>query len=173
MTKLIDNSIFPNKTYKETVLAPLFDASKKTFADYHYRVNLAHCVMLTEQGILSTKEGAKIIDALIKIEEELNLEELVYTGAVEDYFFYVEDELIKRIGVDLAGRLHTGRSRNDIDHTIFKMHLMALSAVLLEELAGLISSLLTAAEKGKGTIILAYTHGQPAQPTSQTRTHRL
>ena len=129
--------------------------------------------MLTEQGILSTKEGAKIIDALIKIEEELNLEELVYTGAVEDYFFYVEDELIKRIGVDLAGRLHTGRSRNDIDHTIFKMHLMALSAVLLEELAGLISSLLTAAEKGKGTIILAYTHGQPAQPTSQTRTHRL
>ena len=166
MTKLIDNSIFPNKTYKEKVLAPLFDASKKTFADYHYRVNLAHCVMLTEQGILSTKEGAKIIDALIKIEEELNLEELVYTGAVEDYFFYVEDELIKRIGVDLAGRLHTGRSRNDIDHTIFKMHLMALSAVLLEELAGLISSLLTAAEKGKGTIILAYTHGQPAQPTT-------
>tara|TARA_R110002096_G_scaffold416576_2_gene619250 strand:+ start:67481 stop:68998 length:1518 start_codon:yes stop_codon:yes gene_type:complete len=166
MTNIIDNSTFPNETYKETVLAPLFDASKTAFADYHFRVNLAHCVMLTEQGILSKEQGAEILGSLIEIEQSLDLDTLTYTGEVEDYFFYVEGELIKRLGADLAGRLHTGRSRNDIDHTIFKMHLMDLSAVMLTELNQLISTLLMAAEKGKSTIILAYTHGQPAQPTT-------
>ena len=166
MTKIIDNSTFPNETYKDTVLEPLFDASKTTFAEYHFRVNLAHCVMLVEQGILSEEQGKSILDALIEIEGGLDLNTLKYTGEVEDYFFYVEGELIKKLGGDLAGRLHTGRSRNDIDHTIFKMHLMDLSAVLLTELNQLIATLLQVAEGGKSTIILAYTHGQPAQPTT-------
>jgi len=166
MTTITDNSTFPNETYKETVLAPLFDASKTTFADYHFRVNLAHAVMLTEQEILTKEQGKTILNALIEIENNLNLEELNYTGEVEDYFFYVDGELVKKLGSDLAGRLHTGRSRNDIDHTIFKMHLMDLSAVLLTELNQLIATLLRVAEGGKSTIILAYTHGQPAQPTT-------
>ncbi|MBT6031110.1 MAG: argininosuccinate lyase, partial [Kordiimonadaceae bacterium] len=166
MAKITDGSVFPNQTYKETVLAPLFDASKKHFAEYHFRVNLAHCVMLVEQDILSAEQGKEILGALIAIEKDLDMDTLVYTGDVEDYFFYVEGELIKRIGADLAGRLHTGRSRNDIDHTIFKMHLMDLSAVLLTELNQVIATLLKVAEGGKDTIVLAYTHGQPAQPTT-------
>lgn len=166
MTEIIDNSTFPNETYKDTVLEPLFNASKTTFADYHFRVNLAHAVMLKEQKILSAEQASDILTSLIKIEEELDIDNLTYTGEVEDYFFYVEGELIKALGPDLAGRLHTGRSRNDIDHTIFKMRLMDLSAVLLTELNQLISTLLNVAEQGKDTIILAYTHGQPAQPTT-------
>ena len=166
MSNRVDNSTFPNETYKETVLAPLFDASKETFADYHFRVNLAHAIMLTEQGILSEGQGKEILNALIEIENALDIQALTYTGEVEDYFFYVEGELIKKLGGDLAGRLHTGRSRNDIDHTIFKMHLLDLSAVLLTELNQLIATLLRIAEEGKSTIILAYTHGQPAQPTT-------
>lgn len=166
MSKFEDKSIFPNEVYKETVLAPLFGASKTTFADYHFRVNLAHCIMLTEQGILSDEQGKDILNALVEIENDLDLSTLEYTGEVEDYFFHVEGELIKKLGPDLAGRLHTGRSRNDIDHTIFKMHLLDLSAVLLTELNQLIATLLKIAEEGKSTIILAYTHGQPAQPTT-------
>jgi argininosuccinate lyase len=166
MSKFDDTSTFPNEVYKETVLAPLFEASKTTFADYHFRVNLAHCIMLTEQGILSDDQGKLILSALVDIEKNLDLAALEYTGEVEDYFFYVEGELVKKLGADLAGRLHTGRSRNDIDHTIFKMHLLDLSAVLLTELNQLIATLLRIAEAGKSTIILAYTHGQPAQPTT-------
>lgn len=166
MSKFDDTSTFPNEVYKETVLAPLFDASKTTFADYHFRVNLAHCIMLTEQGILNEEQGKAILNALVEIEQALDLDTLTYTGEVEDYFFYVEGELVRKLGPDLAGRLHTGRSRNDIDHTIFKMHLLDVSAVLLTELNQLIATLLRIAEDGKSTIILAYTHGQPAQPTT-------
>lgn len=166
MTKITDNSTFPNETYKDTVLEPLFDKSKETFAPYHHRVNLAHCVMLVEQGILSEEQGKIILDALTQIDDTLDMDKLIYTGEVEDYFFYVEGELIKRIGFDLAGRLHTGRSRNDIDHTIFKMRLIDLSVGLLSDLNQLISTLIHTANEGKATIILAYTHGQPAQPST-------
>ncbi|MDG1437682.1 MAG: argininosuccinate lyase [Emcibacteraceae bacterium] len=166
MTKIIDNSTFPNETYKDTVLEPLFDASKTTFADYHFRVNLAHAVMLSEQGIITKSQASDILTSLIEIEKNLDMDSLKYTGEVEDYFFFVEGELIKALGSDLAGRLHTGRSRNDIDHTIFKMRMMDLTAVLLTELNQLIATLLRVAEDGKSTIILAYTHGQPAQPTT-------
>lgn len=166
MVKITDDSVFPNETYKDTVLAPLFEASKETFAEYHFRVNIAHAVMLTEQEILSQDQGRDILNALILIEKNLDLEQLEYSGEVEDYFFHVDDQLKKALGPDLAGRLHSGRSRNDIDHTIFKMHLMDLSAVMLTELNQVIATLLQAAEKGKDTIILAYTHGQPAQPTT-------
>lgn len=166
MTTIIDSSTFPNETYKDTVLEPLFEASKTGFADYHFRVNLAHAVMLSEQEILTSNQAKDILNALIEIEKNIDVPNLKYTGEVEDYFFYVEGELIKKLGGDLAGRLHTGRSRNDIDHTIFKMNLMDLSANLLTELNQLIATLLKLAEEGKSTIVLAYTHGQPAQPTT-------
>jgi argininosuccinate lyase len=166
MTKIIDETKFPNETYKDTVLAPLFEGSKRNFAPYHHKVNLAHGVMLVEQGILTKEQGGKILAALLEIDADMDLNALQYTGEVEDYFFHVEAELIKKVGVDLAGRLHTGRSRNDIDHTIFKMRLMDLSAVLITDLNQLIATLLQTAEAGKETIVLAYTHGQPAQPTT-------
>ena len=166
MTNITDNSTFPNETYNDTVLEPLFEASKTGFADYHFRVNLAHAVMLAEQEILTGNQAKDILNALIEIEKNIDVPNLKYTGEVEDYFFYVEGELIKKLGGDLAGRLHTGRSRNDIDHTIFKMNLMDLSTNLLTELNQLIATLLKVAEEGKSTIVLAYTHGQPAQPTT-------
>ena len=55
------------------------------------------------------------------IDRELDVSALTYTGEVEDFFFLIEKELRKRLGPDLAGRLHTARSRNDIDHTLFKL----------------------------------------------------
>ena len=58
-----------------------------------------------------------------------------YTGEVEDFFFLVEGELKKRLGPDVAGRLHTGRSRNDIDHTLFRLRLKAEIDGLADEAA--------------------------------------
>ncbi len=91
---------------------------------------------------------------------------LVYTGEHEDFFFYVEGELIRRLGVEVAGKLHTGRSRNDIDHTVFKLALKDRLAALLTEHAAMIEALLAVAERERETIVVAYTHGQPAQPTT-------
>ena len=161
-----DVNTFPAPTYKDTVLAPLFDVAKSHFWDDLMRINRAHGIMLAEQGICTRLEIGRILAELDKIEAETDPRTLTYTGDFEDVFFFVEQELVARLGVDLAGKLHTGRSRNDMDHTIFKLQLKRRLDGLLVRLSELIETLLRVAEQNRDTIIVAYTHGQPAQPST-------
>jgi argininosuccinate lyase len=160
-----DDSVFPDATYKDTVLAPLFEGAKAHHIAPFRQINRAHCVMLAETGILTPDEGASIARALQEIDAE-DLSRVPYTGEVEDVFFYVEAALAKLLGPDLAGRLHTGRSRNDMDHTIYRLALKAEIDRLAEEGRALAGALLDKAEAERDTIIVAYTHGQPAQPST-------
>ncbi|MBM6594389.1 argininosuccinate lyase [Microvirga pudoricolor] len=161
-----DPSTFPDPVYKETVLRPLFDGAKDHHVDAFRAIDRAHLVMLHETGILSTEQARPIAEALVAIDREVDPKELTYTGEVEDFFFLIEKELRKRLGPDLAGRLHTARSRNDIDHTLFKLGLKDRIDPLLKRLLHLAETLASVAEREKSTLIVAYTHGQPAQPTT-------
>src|ERR671911_473950 len=160
-----DSSVFPNSVYKETVLRPLFDGAKDHHVEGFRRIDKAHLVMLHETGILTIEQARPIAQALEAIDHELDVSTLTYTGEVEDFFFLIEKELRARLGPDLAGRLHTARSRNDIDHTLFKLGLKDRVDPLLERLVRLAETLASVAERESGTLIVAYTHGQPAQPT--------
>ena len=166
MTLPPDNSVFPDPVYKDTVLKPLFDGSKTHHVAAFRAVDRAHLVMLTETGILPAETAGKIARALAEMESEIRPETLEYTGEVEDYFFLTEQQLKARIGADDGGRLHTARSRNDIDHTLFKLALKPRIDQLLAEARGLCAALLTKAKAERATLIVAYTHGQPAQPTT-------
>ncbi len=162
---MTDESVFPDPVYMRTVLAPLFDGVKTHYAAHMGTINRAHLVMLVETGILSREDGAKIAAALQAIEAETDVEALEYTGEYEDYFFLVEAELKRRLG-DLGGALHTARSRNDMDHTLFKMALRGRAEALLSGATGLSAALTEKARAEAETLIVAYTHGQPAQPTT-------
>ncbi|QFU14814.1 argininosuccinate lyase [Microvirga thermotolerans] len=162
---LHDASVFPDPTYKETVLRPLFEGAKSHHVEGLRRIDRAHLVMLHETGILTVEQARPIAEALEAIDREVDVGALTYTGEVEDFFFLVEKELRARLGPDLAGRLHTARSRNDIDHTLFKIGLKDRIDPLLERLVRLAETLAAVAERESGTLIVAYTHGQPAQPT--------
>lgn len=164
--RLSDQSVFPDPVYKETVLAPLFDGAKDHHVEGFKAIDRAHLVMLAETGILDAAQAHDIAVALDSIDAEIDPAKLVYTGEVEDFFFLIEKELKKRLGPDLGGRLHTARSRNDIDHTLFKLGLRERLNVLIGKALKLHSSLIDAAEREKDTLIVAYTHGQPAQPTT-------
>ncbi|MFA8385936.1 MAG: argininosuccinate lyase [Pelagibaca sp.] len=162
---MTDQSVFPDPTYRDTVLAPLFDGVKAHYAGHMGAINRAHLVMLAKTGILGSGDAGAIAGALREIEAEVDLDALTYTGEFEDYFFLVEAELRTRLG-DLGGALHTARSRNDMDHTLFKMALRGRVSVLLEQALTLTDALIAKAEAEKATLIVAYTHGQPAQPTT-------
>lgn len=162
---MTDTSRFPDPVYQDTVLAPLFEGVKEHFASCMDQINRAHLVMLHETGILGTEDAAKIALALKDISEKTDVTSLTYTGEHEDYFFLVESELRARLG-DLGGALHTARSRNDMDHTVFKMALRARVSSLLGLVHDLTAKLIDKAEAEKETLIVAYTHGQPAQPTT-------
>ena len=159
-----DDSLFPSTAYKETVLAPLFEGAKTHYVASFRAINQAHLVMLGETGILDTSQTRAIAGALPKIDNDLDANTLTYTGEFEDYFFLVEAQLKKLVGPDLAGALHTARSRNDMDHTAFKMVLTKRLDALLEHAQALAGALIDTATREKTTLIVAYTHGQPAQP---------
>lgn len=164
--RISDQSVFPDPVYKETVLRPLFDGAKSHHVAGFRAIDRAHLVMLAETGILTGDQAGRIAGALENIDAEIDPAALQYTGEVEDYFFLIEKELKQRLGPDLSGRLHTARSRNDIDHTLFKLGLKARLDLLIDKAAKLHLALIEAAEREKATLIVAYTHGQPAQPTT-------
>jgi argininosuccinate lyase len=151
--------------YRDSVLRPLFAAQK--LHNHLYRaIDRAHAVMLGETGILPHAEARRLLHALDAIEPALQLENRDDAGGFEDLFFLREDALRREAGVDLAGRLHTGRSRNDLEATIFRLQLKARVAGTMELAARLAGTVLHIARREAATPILAYTHGQPAQPTT-------
>ena len=157
---------FPAPEYKETVLSPLFQGFKRHFGEYLLAIHHAHGLMLAERGWLTRDQLRAILGALANATAGIDPAKLTYTGEYEDYFFWLEARLRKHLDADLAGRLHTGRSRNDIDHTEYKMALRARLLSILARIEALLSTLLQRASEGAGTLVVAYTHGQPAQPTT-------
>ena len=161
-----DFSKFPATEFKDMVLAPLFEGFKRHHRDQLMAIHHAHGIMLAECGWLKPPELHAIFEALADAVDNLDPATLTYTGEHEDFFFWVESQLKQRLGPDLAGRLHTGRSRNDIDQTMFKMGLRTRLLALLARLETLIAMLLHRAHEDATKLVVAYTHGQPAQPTT-------
>ncbi|EKF19604.1 argininosuccinate lyase [Nitratireductor pacificus] len=157
---------FPHPVYKETVLAPLFEGVKAHYVPAFRAINRAHLVMLAETGILGADDSRRIAAALVDIDRTVDVAALTYTGEVEDYFFLVEAELKKRLGPDLAGMLHTARSRNDMDHTVFKLTLKRHADAMIDKAQALAAAMIDKAAAERDTLIVAYTHGQPAQPST-------
>ena len=151
--------------YVSCVLNDNFEDAKAQFLFPLLAIHYAHLVMLTERGILSAPHARAIRDGLSRIspDEVLGAK---YDGSCEDLFFYVERLLVAQCGDDIAGRLHTARSRNDIDMTMYRMHqrnlLLALNGAMLE----LRDTLLQLAAAHREDVFAAHTHTQPAQPTT-------
>ena len=149
--------------YRAAVLAPLFAAARHHSA-YYDRIDRAHLVALHDAGLLD--DAAALLGAVATLDASLDLAARPDAGGVEDLFFLRENRLAEALGPDLAGRLHTGRSRNDIEATVFRMQLRARLAEATTQAIELAATVLAVATREAGTIILAYTHGQPAQPTT-------
>ena len=157
---------FPAKVYVDTFLKPDLYIYKTIFKDALFQINYAQCKMLKEQKIISDEEAKIIFKNLNEIENKFDFENLEYNEKYEDLFFLIEKTLIDRIGVDTAGKLHTGRSRNDMEHTMFRMELRKCIILTIKDLFSLSEHLIKRSEKGTSEIILLYTHGQPAQAST-------
>jgi argininosuccinate lyase len=156
---------FPAATYAETVLAINFEDAKKHFLNFLLQLHAAHAIMLTRQGILSSQDSASILEALRKI-DRAKLDSATYDGSVEDMFFFVERELEHLAGADVAGKLHTARSRNDIVVTLYRMRIREEILSLAQHLFEAVSTLERLAREHRDTVMPAHTHTQPAQPTT-------
>ncbi|MGV8076524.1 MAG: argininosuccinate lyase [Methanosarcina sp.] len=126
-------------------------------------VDLAHTVMLKEQGIINAEDCSKILAGLLKIREE-GMEKLDFS--YEDIHISLESRLIDMVGEDVGGRMHSGRSRNDEVATCIRLVLREELTGLLEEIFALRTTFLGLAEKHTSTLMPGFTHLQHAQPTT-------
>ena len=151
--------------YVDLVLNDIFEDAKRLFLVQLRAIDYAHLVMLTEQRIVSVEAARLIRTGLDRIDED-QVRTVAYDGTYEDLFFYLEQTLIDACGHEIAGRLHTARSRNDIDMTMYRMR---LREALLETTAAveeLRASLIELAGRHVHTVYAAHTHTQPAQPST-------
>jgi argininosuccinate lyase len=152
-------------SYIRLVLNQNFEDAKAQFLLPLMAIHHAHLVMLAGCGIVTRPDAAAIRQAL----RSVSLDQVRcagYDSACEDLFFYVERLIVEACGEDVAGRLHTARSRNDIDMTMYRMRQREFILRLLESVDELRQTLLDLAGRHVETIFAAHTHTQPAQPTT-------
>ena len=125
----------------------------------------AHAAMLAAQGILTDSDAEAIREGLLTVLSEIEKGEFQFSTALEDIHMNVEARLKEIIG-EPAGRLHTGRSRNDQVATDFKLWVRDQIDAAEGALVALIQALLAQAEAGAEWVMPGFTHLQTAQPVT-------
>ena len=147
--------------YTERVLDPAYHNWKTWYAVAAVAVHKAHLLGLVERGIIPRETGGLIAGAIEGMEADFSYPDSI-PPSVEDLYFVYERELGHRIGPENAAFLHTARSRNDMDNTIFRMALRQTMLDFTEASLGVLDSLMTRAKAGTTELTILYTHGQPA-----------
>lgn len=125
------------------------------------QINEAHVIMMMEQKIIEWLNGVKLLQALSELEHSLKLK-----PHVEDVHLAVEEEVNKKVGLEIGGNLHIAKSRNDQVATALRMELRRSIINLMNSVVKLQEALIQLAERNIKTIIPGYTHLQPAQPVT-------
>ena len=151
--------------YVTHVLNENFEDAKELLLSPLMAINYAHLVMLAEQGIISAPDARALRDALDGISLD-RVRQVLYDGTYEDLFFYIERLIDQSCGEDVAGRLHTARSRNDLAMTMYRIRQREFIAVLASATLDLREALIALADRHKNSVYGAHTHTQPAQPST-------
>lgn len=127
--------------------------------------DLAHGVMLVEEAILSSERGARLLAGLLDILDR-GLAEFPWDSQVGSYLPQAERYLAALVGEDVAGRLQTGRSRNDQSAAAERLWMRDLLLELTGDLLALERAIVTRADEHADTLMPGYTHLQHAQPST-------
>ena len=151
--------------YVTYVLNENFEDAKALLLSPMMAINYAHLVMLASQGIVAAADAHALRVALDGISQD-EIRGVSYDGTYEDLFFYVERLMIEACGDDVAGRLHTARSRNDMDMTMYRIYQRELVLGLIAGTFALRRTLLDLADRHLDTVLVLHTHTQRAQPST-------
>ncbi|NND41026.1 MAG: argininosuccinate lyase, partial [Silicimonas sp.] len=130
----------------------------------------AHAAMLAAQGIITDNDAKAIREGLLTVLSEIEGGTFEFRTALEDIHMNVESRLKDLIG-EPAGRLHTGRSRNDQVATDFRLWVRDQCDAAIAGIEALQRALLAQAEAGAEWVMPGFTHLQTAQPV--TRGHHM
>jgi argininosuccinate lyase len=127
--------------------------------------SIAHTNMLVKTKIIPSPDGVKIITGLKQILKDIKKGKVKFLPKHEDIHMNIEALLYDKIG-NLAGKLHTARSRNDQVVTDFKIWIKNNAIKIDNSCKRFQKSLIEVAKKNILTVMPGYTHLQVAQPVS-------
>ncbi|ETI66520.1 argininosuccinate lyase [Neobacillus vireti] len=160
-----EGTTFPGKMYVEELLKPVFNDQRDFLFEVMFDIHRAHVIMLEEQNIIKTDEAREMLKGINKV-AKTDISQISYLPQFEDLFFMMEAKIGEEIGSELAGKIHIGRSRNDMGVAMYRLVLRGHFLELLQSAYRLSDALLEQAEQHTETYITGYTHTQPAQPTT-------
>jgi len=149
-----------------------FDAFQRSFAfdrrllPYEIAVDRAWAKALEPIGIFTASEVRQTFAALDKISDRAKSDPAwidSFGANAEDVHHFVEKALVEELG-PLGWKLHTGRSRNELIATDFRLFVIDGAAGIQRDIAALINTLLMQAKAKLGVPMAGMTHMQHAQP---------
>ena len=129
---------------------------------FDVRGSIAHVTMLGTTNVIDTEDSSVLAEGLRQILDEAASGVFEFRDTDEDVHSAVERRLGEIVG-DVAGKLHTGRSRNDQVALDLRLYLSAAAADRAGQLRSWAGGLADIAEGHAETIIPSYTHLQQAQ----------
>src|SRR4030067_195973 len=135
--------------------------SDKRLLRFVVSINKAHVVMMIEKKIVDGSTGTKPLQALNELDKGMRTR-----PGIEDIHLAIEEEVTKRVGSEVGGNLHIGKSRNDQVSTAIRMALREKIIDLVLLITQFQETLVKIATKNLKTVIPGFTHLQPAQPVT-------
>src|SRR5262249_3901206 len=125
---------------RHPVLVEYDEATRLGYLRRHFReyglVDLAHAVMLVEEGIVTPEPGRRLLRGLLDV-FDLDAARFPWDPRSGSYLVQIEHRLAGEVGDDVAGRLQTGRSRNDQDAAADRLSLRDLLLRVVGDLVAL------------------------------------
>ena len=128
-------------------------------------VDRAHLVMLAERGLVPREAAVATLAEIMRL-RSVDFAPLRNREARRGLYLLYEDWLVSRLGERTAGASRLGRSRNDLNATVFLLRLRIPYQRLMAELCRVQAVLLRGARRHRDLVMPAYTHYQPAFPTT-------
>jgi argininosuccinate lyase len=131
--------------------------------DADIRGSIAYASAIAQAGIINAEEAALLVKGLQQVHAEFKSDTFKLIPDDEDIHTAVERRLRELVG-DVAGKLHTGRSRNDQIATDMRLYVLESVTHLQAQVIKVQEQLLAQAQANANTLMPGYTHLQRAQP---------
>jgi argininosuccinate lyase len=161
-------SLPPHPLLFELLYQPRLAADVETVLPHLLDIDAAHLVMLDHRGVLPHEVAAE----LLRVNRDLarrrvaGEQVLASDGPHRGLYLLYEQHFVERLGRERGGAAHVARSRNDINATVTRMRLRAELLDLLEDGTVMLGQLVAQAGRHAETLMSAFTHLQPAQPST-------
>ena len=127
------------------------------------KLNKVYSEALFKAKVISKSEKDRIIKALNEINHDLEKGRFEFSHSFEDIHMNIEMALKKKVG-DIAGKIHTGKSRNDQVATDLKMWIKEKLQEIIKSIKKIQKTIIKKSEKNINVIMPGFTHLQNAQP---------